>query len=104
MSDSSKPLRELFEERPSSEHEQFDHIVECGIEISSGVVSIFGPIDYIGDHIKTSLDKGYYGALVCFSNLNIIDEMGIEGNDAYTILLWKENILLPKLILKQFKI
>ncbi|WP_324680297.1 hypothetical protein [Hymenobacter sp. GOD-10R] len=91
----------LYEEKPALALEQYDHVVECGLTMHSNTAVLYGVIDALADRRRIPLAAGLYGVWLCYQNLNSIDEFGLEGEDCYTILLWKENTRLPKRILKQ---
>lgn len=97
------PLRiNILDKMPIIDYANYDHIVQCAIEIVSGEVCIHGLNDTIDEYKKIKIPKGIYGSLTCFSGLNSIDELGIDGADEYTIYAWMTDYPIVKSIVKQW--
>lgn len=86
--------------RSTINEEEFDQIVECSIDCSSGYLEIEYAIECTDSVFNQRLPGGYYGAYVCFKNLDSITEDGIEGNDSYELFLWKVPALYPTRVVK----
>mgnify|MGYP007078463679 CR=1 FL=1 len=95
-------ILEVHESKPILETTEWDHIVECSIDLVSGILSISGTSDYIDDYRKVELTTGLYNALICYAGLGTISEDGLEGNDFYKLILWKSNVFLLKTVIKQW--
>lgn len=93
---------DVYDVKPEVDTSSWDHIIQCGFEVTSGSISVFGPTDFIDDYHKIPMESGFYGVYVCYSGLNTISKDGLDGNDYYQILLWKESSFLKKKVLKQF--
>ncbi len=76
---------ELCASEPETDVDQWDHIVETGINIQSGtlVITEMGTDDLI---VKVS--PGYYRVRICFAGLDTLSADGLEGEDTYRIALW----------------
>lgn len=88
--------------KPEAETSRWDHMVQCGFEVTSGSISVFGSTDFVDDYHKIPMESGVYGVFVCYSGLGTISEDGLDGDDYYHIFLWKESSFLKKEVLKQY--
>jgi hypothetical protein len=91
----------LYQEKPSLELEQYDHVVECSLTMLSDTAVLYTLIDTIADYRRIPLAAGLYGVWLGYQKLDSLDELGLEGEDCYTIRIWKETTRLHKRILKQ---
>ena len=90
----------VYEEKPKEkDFSNFDHIVEAGIKINSGILQI---ADCPSFHIEREIrvQPGSYRIRVYYSDLNIEDED--EGGDYYIIEIWRSNEI-HKEVLKKYK-
>ena len=79
---------------------QYDHIVEGGIKVVSGVLQVLNcPISEIELEIK--LKPGTYRVRVYSSNLTNVDIDEDEGNDQYKIEIWPDTNMERK-VLKRY--
>lgn len=85
---------------PVIEVTEWDHVNECSIEITSGILRIMGMTDYAPHSPVLHVEKGIYGATICYANLILTDEYGLEGDDSYHIFLWPTGEHLPKRVVK----
>jgi len=66
----------------------YDHIVEGGIDIKSGIIQILNcPVSSV--ELEICIDPGLYRARIYSSNLVSV-EGGEEGDDFYTIEIWPD--------------
>jgi len=76
----------------------YDHIVEAGVEIKSGVIQILDcPNSNV--ELELSVDPGLYRARIYSSNLASVE--GDEGDDFYKIEIWPDNEIERK-VLKRY--
>lgn len=69
---------------------QYDHAVQCNIEIPSGKLMIAGcTMDY-DDAVKIEIPPGQYGVRIFWTDLDSTDELGFEGEDKYLLKLYPE--------------
>jgi len=86
--------------RDNIEMDKYDHIVEAGIEIKSGLLQIVDcPSSIVA--IEINIEPGFYRARIYSSNLASVD--GDEGDDFYKIEIWPDFIQERK-ILKRYKL
>ena len=83
-------LEILEKERVILDTDLYDHIVESGIEVKSGILQILDcPNSNVEGEIK--IVPGVYKIRVYSTNLKILEgEDEDEGNDFYKIEIWKE--------------
>jgi hypothetical protein len=78
----------------------YDHIVEGGLKVSSGVIQVLDcPTSSVQSEIK--IENGTYRVRVYSSNLSSVD--GDEGDDYYKIEIWKDDNLERKVLKKYVK-
>lgn len=70
--------------------EEYDHVVQCNINIPSGKLLITGCSTDYEETTKLNLKPGQYGARIFWSGLDSTDDMGFEGDDRYLIKLYPE--------------
>ena len=90
----------VSEEVPTINEKEFDQIVECSIDCSSGYLEIDYAIECTDSVFIQRLPSGFYGAYVCFKDLDRISEDRIEGNDSYQLFLWAVDRLYPVRVAK----
>ncbi len=72
-------------------------MVECGIEVRSGVLTLHAPESAgLPDNPTINVLRGFYRALVFWGGIDTIpDDEGFEGDDHYRIVLWPGEIIAP---------
>ncbi len=93
---------EICQIRPEINQEEWDHINQCGIDIASGILKVSGTTDYEDDYHTIEIDRGLYGALICYGGLRTVSEDGLEGADHYKMYLWKEASRIEQSVIKQY--
>lgn len=78
----------VLAQQPSFDAEQFDHVVECSIDVESGSIVVAGCTDYFPDAVRIKLSSGSYRVRVSFEGLDSLSDDGQEGNDQYHLQLW----------------
>jgi len=74
---------------------KYDHIVEGGIEVKSGIIQILDcPSSNI--ELEVNVDPGYYRTRIYSSNLSSVD--GDEGDDYYRVEIWPDTYMERKVI------
>jgi hypothetical protein len=91
----------LYQEKPSLDLEQYDHVVECSLTMLSDTAVLYTLMDTLQDYRRIPLAAGLYGVWLGYQKLSSLDELGLEGVDCYTIMVWPETTRLSKRILKQ---
>ncbi|MBX9689399.1 MAG: hypothetical protein K2X27_22000 [Candidatus Obscuribacterales bacterium] len=69
---------------------EFDHVVQCNIEVPSGKLLVTGSTTEYDDTYKLEIPAGQYGMRIFWSGLDTLDELGFEGDDKYLIQLYPE--------------
>jgi hypothetical protein len=80
---------EVHDSEPAYDASQWDHIVECGIDVPSGKIVIAGCTDYFPDAARIHISPGSYRGRVHYGNLDSLSEDGLDGEDRYKIALWQ---------------
>ena len=78
--------------------EDYDHIVEAGLEVKSGIIQILD-CPTSGVELELEVVPGRYRARVY--SMNLASVVGDEGNDFYKIEIWPDTTLNRK-VLKRF--
>ena len=91
---------EVLDSEAGADFDQWDHVVECTLEVSSTRLVIAGCTDYFPDAARISVSPGTYRLRACYADLNSLSEDGLEGNDRYHLQLWPAPAIEPR-VLKQ---
>lgn len=67
----------------------WDHVTECDLTIRTGAVIIAGLTHIMETSPRIPLANGNYRVRTCHGNLGTISADGLDGDDSYTILLWR---------------
>lgn len=96
-----KVIVDVVDKKPDLENQDsYDHIVECSLEIKSGNLMIKDCPDF--QTIKDiKLPSGYYRVRICSANLSTVDS-DFSGDDFYRLMLWKEEQMSEKKVVKQY--
>ena len=73
---------------PEEKFAAWDHVVDCSIEIPTGVIVVAGCTDYFPDAARIKVKPGSYRARVLYGGLGTLSEDGLEGEDCYHVILW----------------
>ena len=91
---------EISATEPDSDFAAFDPVVDCSIAIQSGTLVAAGCTDYFPEAARFPLAPGTYRVRVCFSGLDSLSADGLDGDDAYRLVLWPGEPMIP-VVLKQ---
>lgn len=89
---------EIHNAEPEEDLRLWQHIAECSIEISSGSLVVADGIDYFPEAVRLKVSPGIYRARVYHGALDSLSEDGLEGNDNYKVILWRGQVVEPKII------
>lgn len=78
----------LSSDRPLVAEEEWDHVVEGGLVLTSGRLHVYGPEDTGANEASISLQPDTYSLIVCGRDFDSTNEYGDDGSDTYTLLLW----------------
>lgn len=84
---------------PQTDFSQYDHVVEAGITIQSGLLQVLNFPDY-KSYLKLIIKPGKYRVRVYSSGLSNVDPEADEGQDHYKITMWPDSRMERK-VLKQ---
>lgn len=87
-----KPLEEREKEN-IPDLSQWDHAVQCTLELPSGELLITGPTAPPEEAAIFQLKPGNYGVRIFWSNLDEVEAIGFEGEDTYKIEMWPDTEL-----------
>lgn len=79
---------EILRSEPNNDIADWDHVVECSIDLPSGRLVAAGCTDYFPDAARIEMPSGNYRARVSFGSLTSLSEDGLEGDDHYRVQLW----------------
>jgi hypothetical protein len=77
---------EIHPAAPAIRLEEWDHVVEAGLQIDSGVLVVSSPLGI--DVATIPVTPGSYVARVSFAGLHTLSEDGLKGADHYLVQLW----------------
>ncbi len=83
----------LHGERPTLALDDWDHVVEAGLNLTSGEMRLYGPEDTGVNEAAITLPQGAYSLLVSGCGFDTINEFGDEGADTYELRLWPGPLL-----------
>ena len=89
----------VLEQNPLNDNfVNWDHVIECSIELPSGRLMIMGCTDYRPDALRIPLKPTTYRARLYYGKLDTLINNGLDGDDHYRIDLWEEAFKLPKVL------
>jgi hypothetical protein len=79
--------------------ELWDHVVECAIEVRGSRLLLTSPDSFGPGSPEVALPPGTYRARVYYAHLDSVDdEMEMEGDDHYKIVLWPGAPVAPRVL------
>ncbi|MGD9919777.1 MAG: hypothetical protein AB7U46_17360 [Paenirhodobacter sp.] len=95
------PLRvEWSDVRPAVEVGSYQHVVEAGLQCTSGQLVLAGLTDFDGTAPRLQVRSGSLGLRVSFAGLDALSEDELDGDDRYLLQLWPETELRRMSVLK----
>ncbi len=89
---------EIHDNEPDEAEEDWDQINECSIEIKSGKLVVAGCTDYFPDAERIEIKPSIYRVRVFYGGFDTLSEDGLDGDDQYKVILWKDNIIEPRVL------
>ncbi len=80
---------EITSAAPALELEDWDHAVECDIDVPTGRLVIAGCTDYFPDAARIMVEPGTYRVRIRYGALDTLSKDGLDGEDRYDVVLWK---------------
>ena len=80
---------EIASAPPVLDLDDWDHAVECDIEVPTGRLVIAGCTDYFPDAARINVQPGNYRVRIRYGGFDTLSEDGLDGEDHYDLVLWK---------------
>ena len=87
---------DVLEQPPTDSLTEWDHVAEASIEITSGQVELYGVGAYQGNLIPIA--SGVYRVRMYHGSLGSLSGDGLEGEDHYRIVLWRDTPIQPRVL------
>jgi hypothetical protein len=88
----SVPVRiEWHDQRPTSDFDTFQHVVDAGFSCPTGQLVLAGMTDDVATSPRFSVKAGPLGVRISLSGLDTLSDNGLDGNDQYLVQLWPES-------------
>ena len=84
QADEVEVVVEVHATEPPVRLADWDHVVECGIDLPTGRAVVAGCTDYFPDAARVVAEPGHYRARVCGAGLGEAD----TGGDSYVVQMW----------------
>ncbi|RYE51609.1 MAG: hypothetical protein EOP21_00955 [Hyphomicrobiales bacterium] len=79
---------EILESEPPNDLENWDHVTECSLVITSGKLVIAGCTDYFPDAARIDVAPGTYRARISGGGFDSVAKHWDDGEDMYRVQLW----------------
>jgi hypothetical protein len=79
---------EICDHQPIDNLDKWNQVAECGIDIPSGEIVIYGTTDDTSTSPRISLPPGSYRARIYYGGLDTLNSSGTEGDDTYKVILY----------------
>lgn len=89
---------ELHDTEAAVDLSGYDHAVRCSLDLPTGELQVH---ECTGSEVlRRTVKPGTYTVLALYSGLDTLDEHGLEGGDAYRLVLWPTSSAQPLTVLK----
>lgn len=92
---------EIRRSEPADDLDAWDQVNDCSIEIPSGRLVVAGCTDHFPDARRVLVPPGCYQARLFYARLDSLSENGLEGDDAYRVVLWPGEPVEPRVVKKR---
>jgi len=82
---------EWHDQRPTSDLDTFQHVVDAGFRCPTGQLVLAGMTDDESTSPRLVVGAGLLGVRVSCSGLDTLSEDGLDGEDQYLVQLWPES-------------
>lgn len=89
----------LMDAEPALDLERYDHVVQASLALPTGHLQVHECTG--GEVLAWKVKPGSYRVLALFSGLGTLSSNGLEGQDAYQVVLWPGPAV-PLKVLKQW--
>ena len=76
------------ESEPPLDLDAYDHVAETSVDFPSGQLVVAGNADYWPDAARIEVAAGTHRVRALYSGLGTVSGDGLEGEDAYEVVLW----------------
>jgi hypothetical protein len=94
---------EVLDHEPEADFDEWEHVVEGGLELKSGRLVVAGCTDYFPDAARLPVAAGTYRVRMSCRGFETISTNGLDGDDTYRVQLWAVERLEPPALRKQAK-
>ena len=94
---------DVLEHAPEDDFPKWDHVVEAGLDVTSGRVVIAGCTDYLPDAKRIEVPPGTYRVRVSYGALETLSEDGLSGDDRYRVQLWPAALTAVRILKQRLK-
>lgn len=89
---------EIIASEPTEDLEQWDHVTECSVSVSSGRLVVIGCTDYREEAVRIELTPDTYRVRIYYGDLDTLSLNGLDGDDHYRIVMWPGENLPPRVV------
>jgi len=94
---------DILEHAPADDFSEWDHVVEAGLDVTSGRIVIAGCTDYFPDAKRVEVPPGAYRVRVSYGALDTVSEDGLSGDDRYRLQLWLAALSAVRILKQRLK-
>ena len=94
---------EVLDHEPDADFDQWEHVVEGGLELKTGRLVVAGCTDYFPGAARLPVAAGKYRVRMSCRGLTTISANGLDGDDRYRVQLWAVGMLEPPVLRKRTK-
>ncbi|MEM7165835.1 MAG: hypothetical protein AAF581_10245 [Planctomycetota bacterium] len=91
-------LVEVHATAPDLDADDWDHVTECGLSVTSERIVIAGCTDYFPDAARIPVQSGDYAVRVSYGGLASVSADGLDGADRYRVQLWPGPLTEPRVV------
>jgi tetratricopeptide (TPR) repeat protein len=95
---------EVLDSQPNDDFDEWHHVTEASLEVPSRHIIIAGCTDYLPDAACITVQPGTYKVRIYYGALDSVDEeLGLDGDDHYRVVLWLDAGKVEPKVLKRWK-
>jgi len=88
----------IFDSDPEYNPDQWDHITEASLEITSDRLVVMGCTDYEPYAKRIAVEPGLYRVRVHYADLDSVAQNGLDGDDYIEVVLWQDEPVEPRVL------
>jgi hypothetical protein len=90
---------EVLDSEPASDFTGSDLVTEATLDVTSGKIVIAGCTDYFPDARRIEVPLNRYRVRIYYSGLSTVSADGLEGEDHYRVVLWRDELVVGPRVL-----